>query len=149
MYYKGIELEDISGTPQVFNPPREMLVWDDDRNGNEREYEPHKVTVLAIVNSDKLNGRVIAEEGMTFVRFGHCAENPCEYATFRQIAWWLAEGNGEVTESVGVDGAYCKSSLYYFLAKGDVSSEGSDIRICKWDDTEWHEPTLEYMGLEG
>lgn len=149
MEYKGIKLQDISGTPQVIDPPREMLVWDDDAEGHEKPYAPKKVTVLAIVNSDKLNGRVIGEQYAAFARYGHCAEIPIAYATFRQIARWLADGNGEVTESVGCDGAYCKSSLYYFSAKGDVSSMGSAVRIRKWDDTEWHEPTLEYMGLEG
>lgn len=149
MKYKGIELKDISGTPQIIDPPREMLVWDNDVNGKERPYAPKKVTVFAIVNSDTLNGRVIGEESSSFIRCGHCAEIPTEYATFRQIARWLADGNGEVTEAVGCDGAYCKSSLYYFSAKGDVSSEGSAIRIRTWDDREWHEPTLEYMGLEG
>lgn len=150
MNYKGIELKDISGTPQVIDPPRKMLVWDDDHNGKEISYEsPRKVTVLAIVDSDKLNGRVIAEN-TGFARYGHCAELPTEYATIRQISRWLAEGNGEVSEGIDIGGGvYCKSSLYHHSGKDDASSEGSALRIRKWDDTEWHEPTLEYMGLEG
>ena len=34
MKYKGIELKEIT-EPQVFNPPRVMVVWDNDANKKE------------------------------------------------------------------------------------------------------------------
>lgn len=150
MLYKGKELKDLSKTPQSIVPPRDMLVWDEIQEMRGVLPEPPLVVkVLAIVDSKELNGQVIAENNSVFLRYGHCADIPVVYATFRQIARWLAEGKGEVTDCSNGNGAYAKSSLYYFSKYDGKSSEGSAIRVRKWDDTEWREPTLEYMGLEG
>jgi hypothetical protein len=39
----------------------------------------------------------------------------------------------------------------YDMRKADLLVEDDGdlkIKVRKWDDTEWHEPTVEYMGLE-
>ena len=72
MKYKGIELKEIT-EPQLFNPPRRMLVWDSDGDTVE-------LNVCAVVNRDGF--RVITERSA----WRHCAEIPEEpkLATVRQ-----------------------------------------------------------------
>lgn len=61
--------------------------------------------------------------------------------TNRELVLWLAQGNGLV-EYDGIVGI----SWSYGITKPDAGVR-SGVAICKWDDTEWHEPTREYMGL--
>lgn len=63
-------------------------------------------------------------------------------ATNRELARWIAEGKGEiliphcvtqhVSYAVGQDNAECVS--------------GQQVR--KWSDTEWHEPTVDYLDID-
>lgn len=148
MLYKGKELKDISRTPQVIVPPRYMLVWDEQQ---ERvgvfPVTPLVVKVLAIVDSKVPNGRVIAEHGSTFLRYGHCADIPKLRVTNRQLSRWLAEGNGEAKHT-GIDDALASANYTYVDSRCDEEVPGY-MKVRKWGDTDWHEPTLEYMGLEG
>ena len=130
MKYKGIELEEIT-EPQIFNPSKPMLVWDSD------EKCPCVLNVCAIVNRDGF--RVITERSA----WRHCAEIPEVLATNRELARWLAEGKGEVMDQ---DGLF--TSWFYWKGKEDAPVKDS-LFVRKWDDTEWHSPTREYLGLEG
>jgi hypothetical protein len=135
MKYKGIELVEVT-EPQIFNPPKPMLVWDAD------EERPVELNVCAIVNRE--NNRVITER----TDWKHCAkipEIPEVLATNRELARWLAEGKGEVMSCGNVPEV--RSSFSYDSTAANEPIAGKFI-VRKWDDTEWHVPSREYLGLE-
>ena len=85
MNHKGVELEEIT-KPQLFDPPKKMLVWDHYANIVELD-------VYAIVS--RKDFPVICENS----NWKHCAEIPeskSKPVTYRELARWLAEGHGEV-----------------------------------------------------
>ena len=137
MIYNGVELKEVT-EPQVFDTPTEMLAW----NG----YNPTKRMIVAI-----LPGGVAVDIDKNWLN--HCAfipERPApKRATYRELAKWLAQGNGEFTEGIEVSGKgpFTKTTNYY-----DASLSNSPVnaaaKVRKWEDTEWHEPTVDYMGIE-
>ena len=132
MEYKGIELKEVT-EPQLFDPPKKMLVWDDCIN-------PVELDVYAIVG--RKDFPVICE----YSPWRHCAELPkvheLELVTYRELARWLSEGNGEVM--------WANNVLSNWNYSTDEESKALDesLSVRKWDDTEWHKPTREYIGLE-
>ena len=131
MKYKGIELTEVT-EPQFFNPPKMMLVWDNYANIVELD-------VYAIVSRKEFP--VICENST----WKHCAEIPKpdeKPVTYRELSRWLAEGNGEVKWS----DTFCTNWNYSICKENEFLSENFSVR--KWDDTEWHKPTREYLGLE-
>ena len=147
--YKGIELKTITD-PQIFDPPKKMVVC------NTQFTKIEERTVSAIVKDAKGDTWAITHPcfiGDILEYWAYCAEIPEDLkprrATNREISKWLAQGNGEVTEGREVErsGPYCKTSLYYDSAKSnEICSEV--VKIRKWDDTDWHEPTVDYMDIE-
>lgn len=146
MQYKGIELEEVT-TEQIFNPPKQMLVWDMSTD------IPVQIEVCAIVNRKTAN-RVITNNSS----WRHCAEIPEEpkLATVRQLAQWVRK-NGEVRyEFLPMGTVIITSDLHYEPGEEDkeVSCMGNrklnavKVYVRKWEDTEWHKPTREYLGLE-
>jgi len=142
MYYKGIELKPIT-KPQVFDPPREMLVWDNDYN----DYNDYKALyiqhVCAIIR--KIDGtiRVITN------RIGiwtHCAEIPEEpkprRATNRELANWLAKGKGQIL------GTKISTIYDYDAGLADNGEVPKFLKVRKWEDIGWHEATVDYMEIE-
>lgn len=145
MKYKGIELKDIADTPQLVNPPREMLVWTDN--------EPPRVDKIYVIGPSSLDlpVRAISEDGRLGTHcYAHCAEIPKARATYRQVSAWLARGNGEITmgDTSGSKPVFCKTSLFYDTAKSNDPC-GDEVRVRKLGEDDWHEPTLEYFGMEG
>lgn len=136
MKYKGIELKEIT-EPQIFNPPKKMFVWDRDKDGI-----PIECYVYAIVDRGADSCPVIGQ----YATFFHCAEIPevteSELVTYRELAHWIAKGNGEVN----VSNTVCVSWNYSIDNENEFLSENFYVR--KWDCTEWHTPTREYLGLE-
>lgn len=138
MKYNVTELEEFtSDRPVVFDPPRKMLVWDDD------DWKPGTANVYAFMPGWRYP---VATPTQTFV---HCAEIPEEtktrLATNMELAKWLAQGRGLVTER---DSLYEETFLR--IVKGAECQDCPDcLLVRKWDDEEWHEPTADYMGLEG
>ena len=131
MKYKGIELKQIT-TSQIFDPPKEMLVW------NYVDSTPFKMPVHAIVASKTFP--VIAEEG----DYQYCAEIPeTPRVTNRELSKWLAKGHGEYRNQIGA-----VSNLYIYVDLETDVAVPSYIRVRKWDDADWHEPTVDYMGIE-
>ena len=132
MKYKGIELKEVT-EQQLFDPPKKMLVWDNCSNIAE-------IDVYAIVSREDF--RVICENSS----WRHCAEIPevpeSKLVTYRELARWLAEGNGEVM--------WANNVLSNWNYSTDEESKALDesLSVRKWDDTEWHKPTREYLGLE-
>ena len=85
----------------------------------------------------KLTGRVIPRQ-----KGEHLAR-------MHEVARWLAEGKGQVCDHKGggmVERNFTVSDGLKYQVFESFDYCGS-IVIKKWDDTEWHEPTLEYMGL--
>ena len=131
MKYKGIELTEVT-EPQFFNPPKEMLVWD---NGG----DVIKLKVYAVVDRGADSFPVICQ----YTAWKHCAEIPeSKSVTYRELSRWLSEGNGEVMWSTTV----CSNWNYSNDDENEALDESFTVR--KWDDTEWHKPTREYLGLE-
>lgn len=59
--------------------------------------------------------------------------------TKREVAEWLAKGNGQVN----LDGVIDTRYSYYLDKENDLLNENFKIR--KWSDSEWHEATREYV----
>lgn len=134
MKYKGKTLKEIT-TLQLFDPPKKMLVW-----WNETPYEK---LVSAIVKT-KEGIRAITD---SLSNWPHCAEIPEEpkmrRATNRELAKWLVTGIGEYRNQIGL------VSNYYTYDESETDMEVcSYFTVRKWDDTDWHEPTVDYMGIE-
>lgn len=136
MTYKGIELKEFeSEKPVLFDPPKLMLVW------NDGDDEPSKDNVFAFIPNRCYP--VIA----TNDNLEHCAEIPevlCRRATNRELSKWIVKGNGQYQMS-GSCGIWIEYS-YEIGHDDEVCSK--NIKVRKWCDKEWHEPTREYLGLE-
>lgn len=138
MEYNGIKLTEVTRS-QIVNPPKKMLVWD---------YDPGcllKADVLAIVNGRESGYPVITKTGT----YRHCAEIPEEpkprRATNKELSKWLAKGHGEYTDAKYSVSSY---STYAYLFDSEESEVSCNILVRKWDDVGWHEPTVDYMGIE-
>ena len=134
MKYKGIELKEFeSEKPVLFDPPKRMLVWDYD------DEIPTEEDVIAFIPNRY--HKVIEQMSVSI----HCAEIPevvCRRATNREIAKWLAEGNGEVK----YENTVFPNWNYWYNQENCIVKNSLYAR--KWCDKEWHEPTREYLGLE-
>ena len=135
MKYKGIELKEFeSEKPVLFDPPKRMLVWD------YVDGTPIEKDVIAFIPN---RYHKVIEQTSLYI---HCAEIPevvCRRATNRELAKWLVLGNGQYQ----VSGGRIWTEHIYDLGHDDEDCLRG-ILVRKWCDKEWHEPTLEYLGLE-
>ena len=134
--YHGIELKEVT-KQQVFDPPKEMLVWDDEPSGI------YKKVVCAIA-SKRLEYPVLTIGGT----YRHCAEIPkseLNSVTYLELSQWLAKGNGRWRKAACMKMTYTNLS-YDESVENEPVDDSSLVR--KWKDTEWHKPTREYLGLE-
>lgn len=140
--YKGMELEEIT-EPQIFDPPKKMVV-DDGQNS------PRTAIVTAILaQSSGHSFRVLTDNNVICYR--RCAllpEKPApRRATNRELAKWLAQGKGEW--GISKFGVIEKAEIGWFYDTGyEKQILQSELRVRKWDDTEWQVPTVDYMGIE-
>lgn len=136
MKYKGIELKEFtSEKPVLFDPPKRMLMWNDCDN------KTSVCNVFAFI--PKTHFPVIG----SYYNFGHCAEIPkvlCRRATNRELAKWLVLGNGQYKTG----GSPKLWTEHPYDIGYDEEACPNTIKVRKWCDKEWHEPTLEYLGLE-
>lgn len=134
--YKGMELQSIDEC-KVFEEPQEMLVW------NPNDSDPIEKMVCAIIPY-RHDGSVITTSGA----FEYCApipENPApRRATNRELAKWLAQGYGEVKYA----SQYAVKIHIEYGTKSDNDPCHESFCVRKWDDTEWHVPTVDYMGIK-
>lgn len=136
--YNGMELEEVT-TPQVFDPPRKCIVWNskDGSDWNIRE-------VYAILSNSYSTFKVICAWAECSCK--HCALLPDppkpRRATNRELSRWLAEGKGEILVP------HCVTQHVSYAVGQDNEKCGSGLRVRKWSDTEWHEPTVDYLGLD-
>lgn len=142
MKYNGMKLKEFtSDKPLVFDPPKLMLCW----SGHVDEAFPHHVFAF-VPNREEGFAAVICKSSY----WQHCAEIPeiskepkPRRATNRELAMWLAKGNGEWKNAI--DGYPCRRTD---LGYCEDTNPAPFVLVRKWDDTEWHEPTANYMGLE-
>ena len=136
MKYKGIELKEFtSEKPVIFDPPKRMLVWD------YNDETPTEVEVLAFIPNRY--HKVIEQMSLSI----HCAEIPevlCRRATNRELAKWLVQGNGQYKTG----GSPRLWTEHPYDIGYDEEACPNTIKVRKWCDKEWHEPTREYLGLE-
>lgn len=78
--------------------------------------------------------------------------NHARRATNREFALWLAHGNGEACYFNKVTASDCFTEFRYHPDYADdlvsTSHTGSRLMVRRWSDTEWHEPTIDYLGLK-
>lgn len=136
MKYKGIELKEFtSEKPVIFDPPKRMLVWD------YVDGTPIEKDVIAFIPNRYRN---VIEQTCAYI---HCAEIPdkgSELATNRELAKWLVLGNGQYK----VNGGDWIWTEHHYDIRQDDDACSKFIKVRKWCDKEWHEPTREYLGLE-
>lgn len=148
--YNGMELDEVT-EPQIFDPPKTMVVWEDDE-------KPKTAVVIAILaESSNLQYRVAIND-CSF--YQHCAlipEKPApRMATNRELSKWLAQGNGEVLTLMQTANRnpreMVETAWHYFSGEYnetvDYGFEGQRCKgVRKWDDAEWHTPDVEYMAI--
>ena len=136
MKYKGIELKEFtSEKPVIFDPPKRMLVWD------YVDGTPIEKDVIAFIPN---RYHKVIEQTSVYI---HCAEIPevlCRRATNRELAKWLVQGNGQYKTG----GSPRLWTEHPYDIGYDEEACPNTIKVRKWCDKEWHEPTLEYLGLE-
>ena len=136
--YNGMGLDEVTET-KVFDEPHDMFVW------NSSDSAPMRRSVCAIIPY-RHAGSVITTNGA----YEHCAEIPEKpaprRATNRELAKWLAQGKGEW--GISKFGVIEKAEIGWFYDTGyEKQTLQSELRVRKWDDTEWHEPTVDYMDI--
>lgn len=137
MKYNGIELTPIT-EPQIFDPPKEMLVWCFDNHCE----TARKDMVCAITIRESLPIIGLNDS------YNFCAEIPQQQsnrATNIQFTEWLAKGNGVWRRKNNDSSIYINSSFFEELEEEEVEDF---ILIRPFGTKEWLEPTLENMGME-
>lgn len=133
--YNGMELEEFKEL-NVFDSPFEMCVW------NDNDRLPTVKCVCAVIPY-RHAGQVITTNGA----YEHCALIPDppkpRRATNRELAMWLAHGNGEFTNPKAE--FYNNYSSFAYEECDKDKEVYSSFKVRKWSDTEWHEPTVEYL----
>lgn len=67
-------------------------------------------------------------------------EQKSHLATKRELAKWLAQGNGACL--ITATGEMCERLM---SDNADFEVRPGRFAVRKWDDSEWHEPTADYM----
>lgn len=144
MKWKGIELKEIT-EQQIFDPPKKMVVW------NALCTEIKESVVAAIVKDAKGDTFAITHSNVysdVFEHWVHCAEIPealkPQRATWKELAYWLLDGHGLV-----MDKDTKRVDTGIFFDKENIDKEvGERWLVMRRDDTEWQEPTADYMRIE-
>ncbi|MCQ2183027.1 MAG: hypothetical protein MJY89_06455 [Bacteroidales bacterium] len=67
-------------------------------------------------------------------------KKPKKRLTNRELAMWLAKGNGQVKYATGYVSAY-----HGYVEGIDHEETNEEIKVRKWDSTEWVEPTTDIL----
>ena len=136
--FNGMDLDEVTET-KVFDEPHDMFVW------NNSDSVPTLKSVCAIIPY-RHAGSVITTNGA----YEHCAEIPEKpaprMATNRELAKWLAQGNGELADKTDNHKLSYNCNYAYIIDRSEEFVSDS-IEVRKWDDNEWHTPDVEYMGI--
>jgi hypothetical protein len=144
--YNGMELEEFtSDKPVAFPEGTKAICWDSDiyKKGFGSELD-----IVAFI--PYLKDPVLTRDGLNDYQdspYRHCAILPDppkpRRATNRELSRWLAQGNGEILDKTH----YINTGHEYFRSLDDDEVHLT-IKVRKWSDTEWHEPTVDYLGLD-
>ena len=142
--YNGMELEILE--PQVFDCPKTCVVWDIDNPSPNGFSVKQVLAVLPMLFREYAGIKPVITTDRTQWNFCALLPDPPKphRATNRELAWWLAQGNGEMQNLER--GSIVTTSVYSHNEEYEDCPESQMVR--KWSDTEWHEPTAEYLGLE-
>ena len=142
MIYNGKALVPII-TTDVQGLPKKMLVWDSNCN-----YAEERIVIALVKDKFDVIYAIAQCESMTGICVWHyCAEIPkVRVVTNSELSQWLAKGNGEVrlASEQHLD-VYTHWNYDYKDANKTVTSP---ILVKKFEDTEWHEPTVDYLGIQ-
>ncbi len=137
--YHGMELEEqLYSEPTIINDSREAIVWNDYAN---------KDRVIVLSYDPRSKYPVRSNNDRIWMHFAFIPEKPApRRATNRELAKWLAQGKGEW--GISKFGVIEKAEIGWFYDTGyEKQTLQSELRVRKWDDTEWHEPTVDYMDI--
>jgi hypothetical protein len=135
-----MELEEIT-KPQIFDPPRRCVVFD---SYDEKMSVVRNVVAVLPASFNTCGGilSVITEEKQYWK---HCALLPDppkpRRATWLEVARWCATGNGLVYDTY----RYKIDTGIMFKPSNESEPIMDEIKVRKWEDDEWHEPTVDYL----
>ena len=144
--YNGMELEEFtSDKPVAFPKGTRAICWDADKYEEGFRSELDIVAFIPyltypVLTRDCLNNYQDSP-------YGHCALLPDHpkprRATNRELSRWLAQGNGEVYDEDNSDKIIW--TLLQYLDTNENLEVLDGFKVRKWSDTEWHEPTVDYL----
>jgi hypothetical protein len=142
--YNGMELEEFtSDKPVAFPKGTRAVFWEDDIAKDIFRFEGEIISYLPYLKDPAVPFNCIMHNG-SHATFGHCAILPDppkpRRATNRELARWLAQGNGEIIDKTH----YINTGHEYFRGLDDDEVHLT-IKVRKWSDTEWHEPDVDYL----
>ena len=70
-----------------------------------------------------------------------------ELLTNRELAKWLAKGNGEYHTGSYSNWRTTIQIDFVYIDNEWSNKVDENIRVRKWEDEEWHRPTYEYCGM--
>ena len=136
--YNGMDLEEVT-TPQIFDPPQMCVV----QTANDEPVEELVVAILA-----KSSGQAFPVMSKGWRAYERCAllpEKPApRRATWEQLAYWLIDGKGLVLDA---DTNRVDTGVYFDM-KNMHEEVGERWYVMARGESMWHEPTVDYMGLE-
>ena len=142
--YNGMELEEVT-KPHIFDPPKKCVCWNDEFPLNKSEAY---VAAILPVSSNWIHRVFVRQQNDTPGIYSHCALLPDHpkprRATNRELARWLIEGKAQIKHG---DSDMVYVGWNYKEFEDDLPCS-NDLLVRRWEDTEWHEPTVDYMGLE-
>ena len=141
--YNGMELEEFtSDKPVAFPKGTRAICWDADKYEEGFRSELDIVAFIPYLTYPVLTRDCLDDYQDS--PYGHCALLPDppkpRRATNRELARWLAQGNGECLGSQ--DDA--DTAWNYPMESSNVPLRAG-AKVRKWSDTEWHEPTVDYL----
>jgi len=138
--YNGMELEEVT-EPQIFDPPKKCVVWDD----NTTNWKTAEMIAI-FAPSSKLQYKALSKSANFYK---HCALLPDppkpRRATNRELSRWLAQGNGEYIDMMVSRKDMQIIGLFSYCDRASDVEIKDGIKVRKWEDTEWHEPTVDYL----
>lgn len=120
--------------PQVFCPPREMLVWDD--------YITEPIVKPVVAISRKHNGELfcvtVSSDGELTAKWKYCGEIPSirdTPVTWMQLASWLCKGFGVVKD---VNTGKIDTGVIFRETSSGEQVDGLVVK--RFGDLNWHTP---------
>lgn len=112
-----------------------------------RNFDPCEAKKLIEVENAKSLYRFKSSVNFHWNLFYLVEEPPKEeLCTYRELARWLAQGNGEWIYNGSFDLSFTHRA--YEWREPDKPLEVDKYLVRKWSDKEWHAPTKEYMGIK-